>query len=611
MRLLDSIRERRLIPFLGSYIVAGFLALEAVDQLVGHGFLPEVAYKITLIFYLAGLPATAVVAWFHGAKGTQRMPAVEKLLLSVIALVAIGAGSLVIKDYVQAARLRELAAEGELDLRRIAVLYFDDVSNDQQLGYVADGFTEALIDNLDRVGELEVISRNGVGQYRGADIPVDSIARALRTGTVIEGTVDESGENLRVSLRLVDGASGVDFERAGFELPADELLAARDSVAGETARLLRGWLGEEVRLREQRAGTDNVQAWALVQRAERRSKDAGTFLDEGDADGAFAAYMSADTLLTQAQTLDSSWAEPAVERSRIAYEWSRLLGGEPIEADQWIQRALAHANHALDLDPNNPDAFDLRGTLKYWRWLLALEPDPAAAADLFESAEADLQAAVQHNPGQATSWSVLSHLHTQKPDRVGSKLAAQRAYEEDAYLRVADGIVWRLFTISYDLEQFVDAIHWCEVGHQRFPDQPLFVECKLWLMTTKAMEPDIDEAWQTFAQLEEMTPDYELEYQSRSGRMLVAAAAARAGMADSARHLLEASRGDPQIDPAGELLTLEAFVRTFLGDSDESIRLLRLYRTYHPEHESGEPWDTHWWWREIRDDPRFRELAQH
>src|SRR5256885_17124953 len=74
-------------------------------------------------------------------------------------------------------------AVGDLDPRHIGVLYFEDQSRDSSLGYLADGLTEALIDQLDQVRSLEVISRNGVAPYRHGTASRDSIARALAVGT--------------------------------------------------------------------------------------------------------------------------------------------------------------------------------------------------------------------------------------------------------------------------------------------------------------------------------------------------------------------------------------------------------------------------------------------
>jgi hypothetical protein len=71
MRLLSEIKERRLIPLSAAYLVTGFVALEAMDQLISYGFLPAAAYPVTLVLYLFGIPSSFIFAWFHGAPGRQ------------------------------------------------------------------------------------------------------------------------------------------------------------------------------------------------------------------------------------------------------------------------------------------------------------------------------------------------------------------------------------------------------------------------------------------------------------------------------------------------------------------------------------------------------------
>ena len=141
-----------------------------------------------------------------------------------------------------------------------------------------------------------MISRNGVAPYRDAKLPRDSIARALAVGTIVEGSVEPVQDRVRATVRLVDGASGAEIERAVFEQPAGHALAIRDSVAERVALFLRARLGEEVRLREQRAGTRSVDAWTLVQQGERESKKAVELVQRADTSGARTAVQRADTV---------------------------------------------------------------------------------------------------------------------------------------------------------------------------------------------------------------------------------------------------------------------------------------------------------------------------
>src|SRR5438876_485782 len=207
-------------------------------------------------------------------------------------------------------------------------------------------------------------------------------------------------------------------------------------------------------------------------------------------------------------------------------------------------RGLTLAAQALQLDPQNARALELRGTLRYWRWLLHLAPDPKEAAALLQDAERDLRAAVGLTPSLASAWSTLSHLDYQKNDITQAKIDAQRAYEEDAYLRVADQVVWRLFSASYSLEQTQDAVHWCAEGRRRFPKNPRFTECQLWAMTLRDVDPDVPKAWHLVTELRDLGPAQQAEFDRLRDQILVAAVLARAGAGDSARRLLARSRAD-------------------------------------------------------------------
>ncbi|HEU4564463.1 MAG TPA: hypothetical protein VFS05_07440, partial [Gemmatimonadaceae bacterium] len=502
------------------------------------------------------------------------------------------------------------AAEGGLRPQRIAVTYFEDMSPAGHLGYLADGLTESLIDQLGQVKALDVVSKDGVGQFRGKSVPVDSIARALQAGTVVRGTVEQDGRALHVSVRLVDGNSGVDLLRKSFDQPSSNMLAIRDSLAQEVAHFLRERVGEEVALREQRRGTQSAAAWELLQRAERMRKDAESRIDADSVAAGLGLYRQADTLLSRAESLDPRWADPAVLRGRIEYRESRVETNQAEQA-RLIQSGLAHAEHALQLDPRNARALELRGTLRYWRYLLRLDPNPADAASLLAGAEEDLRAAVAAEPTLAVAWSVLSHLYAQKSELVESKLAAQRAYEEDAYLAGAPDVLWRLFVTSLDLQQFRDADRWCGEGARRFPADAQFARCQLLLMAAApdATTPDVGKAWKLVDSIVERTPAPERPFEERAARMWTAAVMARAGLADSARRVLVAARGNDAVDPNQELLGVEAYAREVLGDRDAAIRLVQTYLAEHPDHRAGLAESQSWQWRTLREDPRFREMV--
>ncbi len=492
--------------------------------------------------------------------------------------------------------------------QRLGVLYFDDLSPDGSLGAVADGLTEALIEQLRGVAALDVVSRNGVAPFRGATAAPDSVAAALKAGTLVLGSVDSRGGSLRVTVRLVDGASGADTKRASFTVPAARALAARDSLVEQVARFLRSRVGEEVRVRSVQRGTADEGAWTMALQAEQLAKRGAERARGGDTAGATAAYLRADSLLADAARRDPAWSEPVVQRGQAALRLSRL--GSAAAAVRWTDAGLQLADQALALDARLAAALALRGQLRLERWTRHLEPDARAARALLADAERDLKQATELDPHDAAAWSALASAYYQKPNLIEATLASQRAYEEDAYLADADRILWRLYTTAYDRESFVDAAHWCDEGRRRFADSHLFVRCQLWLFTTDARTPDAAAAWRLRAELQRLTPEGQWSYVGREAQMLVGAAIGRAGLRDSADRVLQAARADAHVDPDRELLTVEAFVRDLLGERDAALELLKQYLLAHPEHRSGfaSPQGS-WWWRGMRTDPRFVALV--
>jgi len=452
------------------------------------------------------------------------------------------------------------------------------------------------------------VSRNGSLQFKDSDLPRDSIARVLKAGTIVSGSVEDAGNRIRVNVALTDGESGDVFQRGNFEKPRESLLELQSELAVEVAEFLRVYLGEEVNLRRTGQETESPAAWALVQRGERARKEGESLLRQEGRDALVAAFQGADSLLAEAEGMDPGWARPIVMRSQLSLRVAQISASDPLRAKDWIEEGFGHVERALALDPRNALGLETRGFLSYLKWALSLEPDPAAAARLLAGAEEDLEAAVRIQPALANSWNLLSVVYSQKPDLVEAKIAAQRAYEEDAFLSAAENVLLRLYATSYDLEQFPDAVQYCEEGKRRFPRSAGFVECELWLLASRALEADVDRAWEILARMDELSPSQGGEFTHLTGRMVVGGVLARAGLLDSANAVWEGSRGNPEIDPAQELLGFEAVFRLQNGQEDEAMRLLKTYLTTSPEHRTGWRWTSHWWWRPLQDNPEFQQL---
>jgi len=510
---------------------------------------------------------------------------------------------------------RAVTGGAGLDPSRIAVLYFEDLTPDRRLGYIADGFTEALIGQLSQVPGLSVVSRGGAGAWRDPAVTRDSVARALKAGTLVQGRVESTeGDRIRVQIWLVDGNSGADLgRRASFERPASDLIGARDSLTTQAADLIRQQLGQEVRLREQQEGTRSTAAWSLLQRAEQLNKSGEAAADQGDTLAYLRAYQTADSLLAEAEGLDPKWVDPIVLRSRLAYLRSRRYLGDPNAAGRWIEVGLDHVERGLAMAGTNPDALELKGNLQYWKYLLRLVQDPAAAKALRTSARNDLEQATRVQPAQAGAWASLSHLYANDPTTALTDvmLAARRAYEADAFLSNAPKIVERLFFAAYDLDQPVDAAHWCAEGERRFPAEPAFTTCQLYLMTMRGQEADPAKAWRLVGSevLSRTLPGGSPEFQQAEARMIAACVLARAGLKDSAKAVAQSAVVSADVDPTRFLYLQQAFAMVLADDKPAAVQALKTFLAANPERLGEFTPDPGWRFRSLTAEPAFKDLV--
>jgi serine/threonine-protein kinase len=237
-----------------------------------------------------------------------------------------------------------------------------------------------------------------------------------------------------------------------------------------------------------------------------------------------------------------------------------------------------------------------------------VDVDPTKIDRLLPAAESSLTKSVELNRDQAGAWASLSSLYYSKPDIQAANAAALAAYRADAYLSLAPQILRRLLSTSHDLEQYPEALKWCDEGRRRFPLDPDFTECRLLMYTTSFQKPDIDSVWIYRKRYVALRPAKDRPYFEKLGDIFAAGALARAGLPDSSRRVLLRARATPQEDPQRELEGFEAMVRVILGDQDEAVRLLSDYLTANPAHRKGFATRPSPWWRDLQGNPKFKAL---
>lgn len=617
MSFIRDLKERRLVQIVLTYLAAGWVGVEVVDSLVDNELLPGFAYTLALIWYLTGLPLAVLIGWYHGERGNQHAPKWEVGAIGIVLLSLTGLSAAQVQQYRTEQRAIASAAEGRLDLHRVAVDYFHDASEDATLQHVADAFTEELIDALSTVRTLDVISKNGVLPFRGTGARPDSLAEQLKAGTVVAGSVRPDGDGVRIDVRLIDGASGVEYRRTSLSHEGEDLLAASPALAEEVSRFLRSRLGEEIAVRETERATESVNAWALLQQARRIRKDASAGVHgNGHMEGHERDDLldQADSLLVVAARLDPDWPAPVRERADLAYVRSRLAHDHHA-ALRWANRAIELGSTALEMGPDEPKALTIRGTARYWRWLIDQQLDVSARQSLFDAARTDLERAVSRDPARADAYSTLSHLYYNAHEHGSASavaLAAQRAYEEDAYLEVANDVLSRLHEAALDMGDFRRAREACAEGARRFPSDSRFTQCRLRLMATPAIEADVAEAWRLAARADSLAPPQWRDYDQLMNTLFVGGVIARAGLPDSARVVLDRAhaRINDEIDPEGDLLTVEAAIRARNGDAKRAVTLIEQYLARNPGHAFSPATGLAWWWQPLENDPDFQRLVR-
>lgn len=602
--LLRDLLRRRVPQILGIYLAVGWGVLEFMDWLIGRYGLPERLADLSLLAWAAMIPTVLLIGYCHGERGDQPWTGTQKIGVTANVVAALVLMVIVLSSRGVMAGGRINAAA--LDPTRIAVLYFDDESEGQDLGHLASAFTGALIDELTQVRALDVIPRGAVKPYRDVSVSLDSLVRALQMGTLVEGSVSGSKERLTLNVALIEPASQSTIESFVLDGSVEEWRDLREDLATRVARFLRQSLGIETRLRERRAGTESEEALTLFEQAERLYEEFERYGAAGDTAAAVRELAHADSLLAAAESLDPNWLAPIVQRGWWSIDLANLgrLGPGAFDRSA-METALAHAERALDIAPDYPTALELRGMVRFEMSEDRALADPSVLRD---SARQDLHAAVTADPFRARAWATLSELQRVNSRPLEAKHSAERALEADPFLSDARLIVFRLYQSSLDLEDIDEAVYWCAEHRRRFADHEASAACYLFLLAlSRGPAPDIAHAWALLDTLQELGAPQLREQHRLVGQTWLAAALARVGAVDSAASVIRRTRAEatgglvPWIDYYG------ANVWLLQGDREAALEWLASFLEAIPQRKGYVASD--WMFRELWSDPRFQALV--
>jgi len=239
--------------------------------------------------------------------------------------------------------------------KSIAVLPFENLSEDKANAYFAEGIKDEILTRLATVHDLKVISRTSTAKYQSKPDNLKMVAQELGVSTVLEGAVQKAGDKVRVNVQLLDARADTHLWAKSYDRDLKDVLAVESEVSQEIADALQANLSPSESLALAAAGTHDAQAYDLFLRGEYEFNQAETLL-------ASEAYDRADAFYRQALSRDPNFAQAAaaLSRSRLSRHWlvSPLAPRELEEVKSIIDRALA-------LAPNSPEAHLALGDFFY------------------------------------------------------------------------------------------------------------------------------------------------------------------------------------------------------------------------------------------------------
>lgn len=272
-------------------------------------------------------------------------------------------------------QLENEPAPAENRVPSIGVLPFADLSREQDQEYFCDGIAEEIIGTLSRIRSVRVTSRSSSFRFRGKSADLAAVGRQLKVATLLEGSVRKQQNSLRVTVQLIDVASGYHLWSGSYDRTMGDVFAIQEDIARAVAESLEVTLTVPESAALARVPTRNPQAHDLYLRGR------AFYYRYGPQD-----MECAIQLFLQATTLDDAFA-PAW--AGLADCWSYLYLYS--ERSDVLKEQAAWASHkALELDPDSAQACASVGLARFLRG----DPD----------ADADFERATQLDPNLFEAW---------------------------------------------------------------------------------------------------------------------------------------------------------------------------------------------------------------
>src|SRR3954454_6361112 len=356
-----ELRRRNIFRVAAAYAIVGWLIIQVATSTFPILEIPRWCVRLVVVLVLLGFPVAMLLAWAYeltpeGIRRTEdvapteaaRRPVTQRLNFTIIAVLTCAVAYLIFQ------RLNSSQSSPRTPEKSIAVLPFENLSDDKENAFFADGIQDDILTSLAKIHDLKVISRTSVMPYRGArkdNLP--QIAQSLGVANVLEGSFRPGGNLFVVSVQLIDARKDRHLWAKRYDRPLEDSLGLQGELASEIANELRATLSPEEKDRVETKPTENADAYVLYLKARGY---------EANPDRLFEDFKLAERLYTEALQHDPMFA---LAHARLSATLARIYHWfDP--TDERKAQIKRSAEKALELKSDLGEGHLAFGLYYYW-----------------------------------------------------------------------------------------------------------------------------------------------------------------------------------------------------------------------------------------------------
>jgi TolB-like protein/Tfp pilus assembly protein PilF len=420
-----ELKRRNVWKIAVAYAVVGWLLVQVATQVFPFFEIPTWAVRLIVLAIVIGFPIALVIAWAfertpEGLKRTEDVdlsasagqPRKHVWIFVVIVGAAFSIGLFFIGRYAgrdTASAARTEAATTAIPQKSIAVLPFENLSDDKNAAYFADGIQDEILTKLASIADLKVISRTSTAKYKSKPEDLKTVSQQLGVATLLEGSVQKAGDKVRVNVQLIDARADSHLWAKTYDRDIKDVFAVETEVAQEIADSLQAKLSPAEANTIALAPTKDSAAYDLFLKGEDEERRAESSLRP-------ESFDQADSFYQQAIAHDPNFALAMARlvESRMLYHWNfeKFSEAELADVRTMAERARARA-------PDLSEAHVALGSFYYFGYRE------------YEKALAEFGRAVQLQPNNSTALRSSAFVHRRQGqwDRCIDEL--KRCLEQD------------------------------------------------------------------------------------------------------------------------------------------------------------------------------------